>query len=114
MWRGCFLRRGDWSEEDYLGLAMRTSRLVELADGHLEMLPMPDEERQHIIWFLMDALRGFVKPRRLGKVLFAGIPDRLAVRRMREPDVVSALTKNAKQNRKEVWNWAERVMEVVS
>jgi len=109
-----FPLQGEWSEQEYLDLAARTNRLIELVDGRLEVLPMPDEDHQYIIWYLMEALRDFVKPRRLGKVLFAGIPVRLAARNMREPDVVFVLAENVKQNRKEVWNKADLVMEVVS
>lgn len=109
-----FPSQGDWSEEEYLALAMRTNRLIELADGRLEVLPTPTEEHQLIIWYLMDLLRDFVRPRQLGEVLFAGIPVRLAERQMREPDVLFMLAKHAKRAGNEVWEKPDLVMEVVS
>ncbi len=109
-----FPDQGDWTEEEYLELAMRTNRLIELADGRIEVLPMPSKEHQLIIWYLMEVLRDFVRPRRLGEVLFAGMPVRLAEQRMREPDVLFMLAQHARRAGNEVWEKSDLVMEVVS
>ena len=47
-----FPRQGDWSEEDYL--ALDTTRLVELSDGCLEVLPMPSPFHQLIAQLLSN------------------------------------------------------------
>ena len=39
-----FPAQGEWSEDDHLWLTNHTKRLVELTDGHIEVLPMPTEE----------------------------------------------------------------------
>ena len=81
-----FPSQGDWSEEEYLALG--TSRLVELADGRLEVLPMPTVLHQLLVKFLYGRLEAFVSARKLGLVLFAPLPVRLRPRKFREPDVV--------------------------
>jgi len=85
-----FPEQGEWSEEDYLSLEEKldTHRLIELVDGRIEVLPVPTEEHQSIVFFLTQALYAFVKPRRLGKVLFSGFRVRMRARNFREPDVV--------------------------
>ena len=45
-----FPRQGEWTEAEYL--AFESNRLVELADGHLEVLPMPTLTHQLIVKFL--------------------------------------------------------------
>src|SRR5436190_4021785 len=81
-----FPSQGDWTEEDYL--ALNTNHLVEFVDGRIEVLPMPTEEHQSIIAYLYELVAGFVRPRHLGKVLFAGLRVKLRSGLFREPDVV--------------------------
>src|SRR5262249_41063625 len=45
-----FPRQGTWSEEEYLKLD--TNRLIELSDGHLEVLTMPTTSHQMIVAYL--------------------------------------------------------------
>jgi Uma2 family endonuclease len=106
-----FPQQGTWSEDDYF--ALHTNRLVEFADGRIEVLPMPTDFHQTIVSFLYDTVKAFVRPRKLGKVLFAPLRVRLWKGRIREPDVVFLLTKNLHRIDK-YWNGADLMMEVVS
>jgi Uma2 family endonuclease len=107
-----FPNQGDWSVEDYL--ALDTGRLVEFSDGYIEILPMPTEEHQLILIFLFDALRAFVRPRRLGLPLLSPFRVRLDDRKFREPDLIFMFAKHAKRRRNRFWEGADLVMEVVS
>jgi Uma2 family endonuclease len=111
-----FPEQGEWSEEDYLSLGdkLDTHRLIELVDGRIEVLPVPTEEHQSIIAFLFEALVGFVRPRKLGKVLFMGLRVRMRTLNFREPDVVFLGKKNAAKRGNRFWRGADLVMEVVS
>ena len=80
--------QGQWTEEEYLALQNRTNRLVELSDGCIEVLPMPNPFHQRIVLFLLEALRAFVRGRLTGDVLFAPLPIRLWPGKYRDPDVV--------------------------
>src|SRR5438876_9686701 len=81
--------QGDWTEEDYLALDRNSEpRLIELNDGFLEVLPMPDMLHQDIVQFLFLALVDFVKPLGQGRVYFAPLPVKLWYKQFREPDVV--------------------------
>jgi Uma2 family endonuclease len=81
-----FPRQGEWTEADYL--ALDTSRLVELSDGRLEVLPMATVLHQLMVAFLYERLRAFVQTHGGGTVLFAPLPVRLWPGKFREPDVV--------------------------
>jgi len=107
-----FPPRGEWTEETYLSLP--DTRRVELSGGCLEFLPMPTEDHQLIAAFLYEALAQFVRSRRLGTVLFMGIPVRTATGEFREPDVVFMMRENAHRRLGKYWDGADLVMEVVS
>lgn len=107
-----FPNQGDWSVEDYL--ALDTRRLVEFTDGYIEILPMPTEAHQLILIFLFDALRAFVRPRKLGLPLLAPLRVRLSERKFREPDLIFMFARHAKRRRNRYWEGADLVMEVVS
>lgn len=67
--------------------------------------------------FLLDLLRGFVEPRRLGKVSFSGIRVRIKKDpqpKFREPDIAFMKTENAHRRTDEFWDGADLVMEIVS
>jgi Uma2 family endonuclease len=109
-----FPDRGSVSEDEYLRLTDHTNRLVELVDGRIEELPMPTEEHQEIILFLVNFLRAFVRPAKLGKAIQAGLRVRLAKAQFREPDVVFILQANFARAGNRYWDFADLVMEVVS
>jgi Uma2 family endonuclease len=107
-----FPNQGDWSEEEYL--ALPDNRRIEFTDGRIEVLPVPTEFHQDILIAFFDALRAFVRPRQLGKVLLSGMKVRLRKGKYREPDVLFMLAKHAARRTNEYWEGADLVMEVVS
>ena len=107
-----FPARGEWSEDDYLWLTDHTKRLVELTDGHIEVLPMPTEEHQRIVLYLYRALYAFLGVR--GIVLVAPLRLRLQTGRYREPDLFLLLSTNDTRCGNQFWTGADLVLEVVS
>lgn len=104
--------QGYWTEEDYLQLDIARNQLIEYTDGCVEVLPMPTQEHQNIVLFLVMALNAFAKPQKLGKALMAPLPLKLRRAMYREPDVVFML-----QEHRSAGDYPERadvVMEVVS
>jgi Uma2 family endonuclease len=77
--------QGEWTEANYL--ALNSSRLVELSDGCLEVLPMPSISHQLIVIYLHEVLKAFVRAHASGLVLLAPLPVRLWEGKFREPDV---------------------------
>jgi Uma2 family endonuclease len=107
-----FPPQGQWTESEYLALA--TNHLVELADGKLEVLPMPTELHQEIVLLLYESLLLFIRPRQLGKLLVAPLRVRVGQAKFREPDIVFMLAENSDRRGNEYWNGADLVVEVVS
>src|SRR5580765_3837914 len=84
-----FPLQGDWTEDDYLDLDRNSEpRLIELNDGFLEILPMPEMFHQDIVRFIFMALNAVVTNLGLGRVYFAPLPVKLWTKQLREPDVV--------------------------
>lgn len=107
-----FPYQGHWSEEEYL--ALKTPHLVELSQGCLEVLVMPGQRHQRIVFFLARLLEAFVAARRLGEVLIAPFPVQVEPGKYREPDIVFMLAQNRHRQREECWVGADLVIEVVS
>ena len=107
-----FPEQGAWSDEDYL--ALTTNRLVELSDGNIEVPPMPTEKHQAIVAFLFEALLVFVRPKALGRVIFAPFRVRLWPGKFREPDLAFMLAVHSARRHADYWEGADLVMEVVS
>ena len=63
-------RQGQWDEVGYLWLSERTNRLVEFADGWIEVLPAPTREHQAVLKYLFLTFHTFLHPRG-GTVFFA-------------------------------------------
>ncbi len=78
--------QGEWTEVDYL--ALNSSRLVELSDGCLEVLPMQTTFHQLIVMYLYELLNPFVRGHALGLVLPAPLPVHLWPGKYREPDLI--------------------------
>lgn len=95
--------QGVWDEEAYLWLSERTKRLVELADGRIEMLPTPSERHQDISAALFDLLRATVP---LGKVYYAPLRLRLASDLIREPDLLMVLNRDDPRRENRYWHGA--------
>ncbi len=106
-------RQGCWSDNDYLWLADRCERLVEITDGRIEELPMPTETHQLVLQFLYGAFAAFVKPRG-GIVLFAAFPLRVREGKYREPDLLLLLDAADSRRANAGWTGADLVLEVVS
>lgn len=107
-----FPSQGEWSEDDYLWLTEHSKRLVELSDGHIEVLPMPTEEHQRIVLYLYRALYAFLGMR--GIVLVAPLRLRLQTGRYREPDLLLLLSTDDSRRGNQFWTGADLVLEVVS
>jgi len=83
-----FPQQGEWTEEQYS--SREFEGIVEYVDGKLVFHSMVSRRHQDIWELLYDLLRGYARPRRLGKVYSA--PMRLRIREgiQREPDVALA------------------------
>ncbi len=105
--------QGQWSEDTYLWLTDRTTGLIELTDGYIEVLPMPTDEHQTMLAYLYQALLMFLQPMG-GKVLFAPLRLRIREGKFREPDIL--LVRDAADHRRQnpFWLGADLVVEVVS
>src|SRR5438552_2883596 len=101
------------SEEEYLRLTGGSRRLLEFADGSIEVLPMSTDKHQVISRFLFLAL--FARTQRLGgSVLYA--PLRLQIRegKYREPDLLFVADANDPRRQNAYWLGADLVVEIVS
>jgi Uma2 family endonuclease len=105
-----FPPQGAWEEEDYLQL--EGNRLVELSNGHVEVLAMPSELHQLIVLYLVEVLRSAAAE--LGTVLVAPFRIRLWPGRFCEPDVMFMRKENAARRHSLYWEGADLVVEVVS
>jgi Uma2 family endonuclease len=83
--------QGSWSEADFL--KFHTTRMAELVDGRLEILPMPTLKHQRILRWLLGVFEAAAPA---GSVtLFAPLPTRLFPRTIREPDLLYIAPENA-------------------
>ena len=82
-----FPLQGEWTEADYLSLEVAGGRLVELSEGAVEFLPMPDLIHHDIVSWLYDRLRKAAAECGRGRALFAPLPVRLWEGKFREPDL---------------------------
>jgi len=114
-----FPQQGSWRKEEYLSLESHFDGgfRAELADGVLEVLPVPTEEHQDIALYLYEMLKAWAKTHDLGKVSFSGIRVLVANGdrpRFREPDVVFMRKQHAQRRHSDYWEGADLAMEVVS
>ncbi len=103
--------QGAWSDREYLWLTDHTNRLIELADGNLQELPMPTDTHQAVLPYLL--FRDYLEPR--------GGVARVAARRMRvregvfrEPDLLLLRDRTDPRRQDRFWLGADLVVEVVS
>jgi Uma2 family endonuclease len=106
-------QQGAWSDSDYLWLTNRTNRLVELADGYIEVLVMPTERHQAIVACVFVALLAFARVAG-GKVVFAPFRLRLKSGKFREPDLILLRSELDPRRHDAYWEGADLVVEVVS
>lgn len=109
-----FPRQGHWTEEDYLALESNIgNHMIELADGCLEILPMPDLYHQRIVKMLCRTVDDFIVPKKLGETAVAPLPVRLFPGQLREPDIVFFEAHRVADKHKPL-DGADLLMEVVS
>ena len=105
--------QGEWTEEEYLALETKSeNRMIELVNGAIEVLPLPDTYHQRIALYLYRHFHGYVRGNKSGEVLMAPLPVRLWENQMREPDVAYFRTRRIKDPRKPP-EGADLVMEIV-
>ncbi len=107
-----FPAQGQWSEEEYL--ALETNRLIEFSQGTIEVLPMPSQTHQFIVYYLHHLLLMFITEHKLGRVLGAPFRIKLWSGKYREPDVAVMLKANDSLRQEQFWEGADLVIEVVS
>jgi Uma2 family endonuclease len=105
--------QGEWSEEEYLVLTDHRNRLVEYADGFLEILPMLTHKHQSLLKFLFLAFHQFIDPRG-GNVMFAALRLRIRPGKFREPDLMLVLSAKDPRQQNRFWLGADLALEVVS
>jgi Uma2 family endonuclease len=104
--------QGSWTNEQYLRLTDRTNRLIEFVDGRLEALPMPTDEQQGLLLWLVDLLRAAIGAD--GVVRVAPLRVQVAPGRFREPDLLALRDADDPRRRNGFWRGADLVVEIVS
>ncbi len=105
--------QGQWSEEAYLWLTDRTTRLLEFTDGYIEVPPMPTDQHQTILLFLYELLAAFLRPLG-GKVLVAPLRVQIRNGKYREPDIVLVRSASDPRRQNRFWLGADVVVEIIS
>lgn len=107
-----FPRQGEWREGDYFSLP--GNRMVELVDGHVEILPVPSLLHQFLARLVFLQLHEFVERHRLGIVMSAPTRIRISDRHFREPDVLFVCATNFHRRQAQFWEIANLVVEIIS
>jgi Uma2 family endonuclease len=102
-----------WTEAQYLTLTNHSNRLIEFADGCIEILPMPTQRHQAISRFLFLALVAAIGDRG-GDVFYAPLRLRIRDGKFREPDIMLVARAGDPRCRDDYWTGADLVVEVVS
>ena len=102
-----------WTEAQYLTLTNHSNRLIEFADGCIEILPVPTQRHQAISRFLFLALVAAMRGRG-GDVFYASLRLRIRDGKFREPDIMLVGKAGDPRCRDDYWTGADLVMEVVS
>lgn len=105
--------QGLWTEEQYLAMTDHSRRLLEFADGYIEVLPMPTDKHQAISQFVFLALLAFIQ-RIGGKVQYAPLRLQLRSGKHREPDLLLVRDANDPRRQNRYWLGADLVVEIVS
>jgi len=106
------MRSEGFSTAEYLQLD--GTYLVELHDGKLQVLPMPNSIHQSLIGFLFLMLRAWASGQKGTRVMTAPFRIRLSDDHYREPDLAVMLAANAGRCFANEWDGADFVVEVVS
>ena len=107
--------QGAWSDEEYLWLSDRARRPIELADGHIELLPMPTYAHQILLMFLPRALYDQVQETtRRGVVVTSELRMRVRAGKFWEPDLLLLRDRSDPRRQNRFWLGADLAAEVVS
>jgi Uma2 family endonuclease len=109
-----FPPQGQWSEDEYLELSDRASRLIELSNGKLEVLDMPTDPHQYTVGELFFRLKLFLQNHPLGELRVAPLPVRLWPGRVREPDLMYLSNAHLDRITPDYWGVPDLVVEVHS
>ena len=107
-----FPSQGQWTEAEYL--ALETNRIVELSNGRLEVLEMPNDLHQLILKRLCWLIDMFVIRAQLGRIRFAPLRVRLWPGKMCEPDLVFMAAAHVDRCGSQYWGAPDLVAEVLS
>jgi Uma2 family endonuclease len=107
-----FPRQGEWREGDYFSLP--GNRMMELVDGHVEILPVPSLLHQFLARLVFLQLHEFVERHSLGIVMSAPTRIRISDRHFREPDVLFVSAANLHRRQAQFWEIANLVVEIIS
>lgn len=100
-------------EREYLRLTDHTNRVIELAGGRVQELPMPTDTHQAVLLFLYLRFHGYLEPRG-GVVRVAPLRLRVRAGVFREPDVLLLRDRSDPRRQDRYWSGADLVAEVVS
>ena len=105
-----FPAQGHWTEAEFFEL--HGNRMIELADGTLEVLPLPTWLHQLMVKFLVRTVEHAIGDN--GVVLDAPLPVRLFPKTVREPDVMYCAAGSEPKNPRSYPTKVDLAMEVVS
>jgi len=114
-WEAAFMLpvQGSWTEADFF--KFHTNQMAELADGRLEILPMPTWLHQLILELFFDTVREHIRRSNCGgKVLMAPLPTRLFARTIREPDLLYVKAENIPKDIRGYPDKIDLAIEIVS
>ncbi|MBI4622187.1 MAG: Uma2 family endonuclease [Verrucomicrobia bacterium] len=84
-----------WTYDEMAAELPETNQPTELWDGEIIMSAAPRPQHQTIVFNVAEALKGYVKPRRLGRVFVSPIDVVFSGRKAVQPDVVYVPTAKA-------------------
>lgn len=105
--------QGQWTETDYFNLP-DTSRLVELSEGEIFVMPPPSFTHQRVLDKIYTVLKQHVQTHDLGVTAFAPLAVRLWPGKIREPDVLFFTHAHQDRIGETVCEPPDLVMEIVS
>lgn len=105
--------QGQWSVEAYRNLPTE-GPLIELNQGCLEVLPMPDWIHQTLMGLIWMLLRSLEIDGKLGRAVMPPFNLHTLGEQYRHPDVMFLLPKHLDRFREGHWTYADLVVEILS
>lgn len=106
-------RQGQWTETEYFQLP-ETSRIVELSQGELLLMPPPSDLHQKVVGNLYRLFYAHIADHQLGVIRFAPLAVRLWPDKIREPDLLFVSQAHADRIGDLVYGPPDLVVEVTS